>query len=132
MASQMLHICGQLSPFTSSVEQLCINVGVHLYPDKDAEQWLQLLTAFKSVQDLQLWCLWWDRALAVLIERVLEESTTTEMTQDVLPVLRILRMNTIRVHEWDTHGISAFVDARRRTGRPLVVYEGPESSQVED
>ena len=66
------------------------------------------------------------------MERALEESTKREMTQEVLPVLRILRMNETRVHECDTHGISAFVDARRRTGRPLVVYEGPRSSQVED
>ena len=93
--------------------------------DEDAERWLQLLGAFRSVQVLQLWCEWWGRTPAVLIQRALEESTKVETTQEVLPVLRILRLrlrvNETRVHEGDTHGISAFVDARRRTGRPLVV-----------
>ena len=132
IASQVLHICEQLSPFTSSVDRLWISIGMVLDPDTDTERWLELLGAFRSVQDLHLWCSWWDRAPAVDMERALEESTKREMTQEVLPVLRILRMNETRVHECDTHGISAFVDARRRTGRPLVVHEGPSSCQVEE
>jgi hypothetical protein len=132
IASQVLHICGQLSPFTSSVERLWINIRILTHGDEDTERWLQLLGAFRGVQDLHLWCSWWGYAPAVLIERALEESTKREMTQEVLPVLRILRMNETRYHELDTHGISAFVDARRRTGRPLVVYEGPSSEVEED
>jgi hypothetical protein len=116
-ASQVLHVCGQLSPFTSSVERLWINIQVLSDPDEDVERWLQLLSAFRSVQDLRLWCSYWGQAPAVLIERALEESTKREMSQEVLPVLRFLRTNKIRVHEWDPRGIPAFVDARRRTGR---------------
>jgi len=132
MASRVLHICGQLSPFTSSVEQLWINIRLISYFYSGAGRWLQLLGAFRSVRDLHLWCLSWGRAPAVQMERALAASTKREMAQEVLPVLRILRMNEIRVHESDAHGISVFVDARRRTGRPLVVHEGPRCSQVED
>lgn len=63
------------------------------------------------------------------MERALGESTKRETTQELLPVLHILRMNEIRRRAWDNHGIVAFVDARRHTGRPLVVCAGPGSSQ---
>jgi hypothetical protein len=132
MASWVLHICEQLSPFTSRVEELWICIRLVSKVDENAERWLQLLGVFKGVQDLHLWCSPWDCAPAVQLERALEESTKREMSQEVFPALRILRMNEIRLSEGDTHGISAFVDARRRTGRPLVVHEGPNSSHVED
>ena len=131
IASEVLHICGQLSPFTSSVERLCIEIQF-ISRDNDAEQWLELLGAFRSVQDLHLSCWWWGHPPANLMQRALKESTKREMTQEVLPVLRILRMNETRERECCFHGISAFVDARRRTGRPLVVYGGARSSEGEE
>ena len=61
--------------------------------------------------------------------RALEESTKRETTHELFPVLRILQMNKTRLLEWGVHGIAAFVDARRRTGRPLVVCEASGSIQ---
>jgi hypothetical protein len=118
IASRVLHLCGQLSPFTSSVEQLWINLRHYFVR---SEQWLQLFGAFRSVRDLHLWCLSWKEHPAIFMEFALEDSTKMEVCQEVFPLLRFLRTNEIRILTSDTHGISAFVNARRRTGRPLAV-----------
>lgn len=128
-ASQVLHICGQLSPFTSSVERLWIAIRLTSDGEEGTERWLQLLGAFRGVRDLHLFCWYWHRDPALCMERALEESTKRETAQELFPVLRVIQMNETRRQAWDNHGIAAFVDARRSTGRPLVVCGGPGSVQ---
>ncbi len=126
-ASEVLHICGQLSPFTSSVERLRIKVQSESegsqrfsHDQTDAVRWVELLGTFKSVQVLRLRCISGDSAIG--IARALEESTR-EMAQKVLPVLRIIRIEGFQDRAESIHGIEAFVAARELTGQPLTVCE---------
>jgi hypothetical protein len=126
-ASEVLHICGQLSPFTSSVERLGITVmseseGLQRFShdQTDTVRWVELLGTFKSVQVLRLRCISSDSAIG--IARALEESTR-EMAQEVLPVLRIIQIDGFQDRAESIHGFEAFVAARELTGQPLTVCE---------
>jgi len=124
-ASQVLHICGQLSPFMSSVERLGIrvyNVQQIFHGGTDSAGYLQLFLPFRSVQDLRLWCTGEDPITG--LGHALEESTRRRTVQDVLPVLRILGIHHCRCKAESIHRLEAFAAARRRTGRPLILYEG--------
>ena len=129
-ASQVVHICGQLSPFMSSVERLGIRVERPLRfvfdsdepedEEMDTARWLELFGSFKSVQDLQLWYLLGGSTFG--IADALEESIK-ETAQEVLPVLRILRIYGFQHHAANIPGIKAFVAARELRGQPLTVHE---------
>jgi hypothetical protein len=127
-ASQVVHICGQLSPFISNVERLGIRVERPLRffdedepenEEMDTARWLELFGSFKSVQDLQLWCLLEGSTFG--IADALEEST--KETAQVLPILRILRIHGFQHHAENIPGIKAFIAARELTGQPLSVHE---------
>ena len=139
-ASHVLHICGQLSPFTSSVERL----GITVNPEKDGSErisdherargatarWVELLGSFKSVQVLRL--LFMPLQSGIGIAHALEESSTAEMAQEVLPVLRVIWVDGLRSRGETIHAIENFVAARELTGQPLTVYESNWESDWEE
>ena len=129
VASQVLHICGQLSPLTSSVERLLINIQPQSDDEEDIERWLQLLGAFGSVRDLYLWCNWWGRGFGLL--RAACSGRVHRGGKDPGGVAGAAHHPNEQNSTLgrDMHGIAAFADARRRTGRPVMVCEGPRSSQ---
>jgi len=124
-ASQVIHACGQLSPFMSSVEWLGIRVEsprTRSFNETHTVRWLELFGSFKSVQDLQLWCLY-DTG-AIELAGALENSTKeTAQNTEVLPVLGTLRIHGFQHHADSASRIMAFVAARELTGQPLTVVE---------
>ena len=128
MASELLHICGQMSPFTSSVEKLSINIQQRSSSDTDTNQWPQLLGAFRSVRDLHLWCSLWGWGPALCMESAMEESTRKRSEEMMFPALHMLRMNEIRYRMIDMHGIAGFINASWHSRRPFAVWEGPGSN----
>jgi hypothetical protein len=123
-ASHVLHICGQLSPFTSSVERLGITVNPEKYSwqpmsssetERDAARWMELLGSFKSVQVLRLLCMPYDAGFGIALAL---ESSTRETAQEVLPVLRF-----VSIYASHCLDIEWFIAARKRTGQPITVYE---------
>ena len=66
IASQVLHICGQFSGYTSSVEKLRIRIQIISADyEGDTDRWLQLLGGFRSMEDLHLFWWRWHRVPAV-------------------------------------------------------------------
>ena len=103
-----------------------------LLDQMDAVRWLELLGSFKSVQVLLLGRL--SSHSAIGIARALEESTR-EMAQEVLPVLRIIRIHGFQDRAESIHGIKAFVAVRELTGQPVTVCESKSaygSEELED
>ena len=97
-------------------------------------RWVELLGPFKSVQVLRLQCMSGDSAIG--IARALEDSaledSTKEMAQEVLSVLRIVRIHGFQDRAESIHGIEAFVAAHELTGQPLTVCESKCAYDWED
>jgi hypothetical protein len=88
----------------------------------DNARWLELFGSFKSVQDLQLWCL--HGSTAIEIAGALGDPTKeTAQNTEVLPMLRTLRIHGFPHHTGNASRIMAFVAARELTGQPLTVLE---------
>ena len=97
---------------------------------------MELLGPFKSVQVLRLQCISISGDSAIGIARALEDSTK-EMAQEVLSVLRIIRIHGFQDRAESIHGIEAFVAAHELTGQTLTVCESKcaydwEESEDED
>lgn len=129
-ASHVLHICEQLSPFTSSVERLGITVNPDKYnwrpmsdseTRRDATRWMELLGSFKSVQVLRLGFMPLDSGIGIAC--ALQESGFREMAQEVLPVLRVILICDLQCRDDTIRTIEKFLAARKLKGQRLTVYE---------
>ena len=106
----MIYICGQLFPLMSGVER--VSIGVDICPlnppdETDVMRWLQLFRLFDCAQELELGSGY----------SVYEVDGTPKMGQEVLPVLRVLRLD---MGSGVPRFIKSFVTDRELTGRPIV------------
>ncbi|KAH9954648.1 hypothetical protein BC827DRAFT_1241581 [Russula dissimulans] len=116
--SQVLHICTQLSPLASSVKQLkvsALHLPSNLERKTDPAPWLQLLTPYNSVEEVEF-C--GKGAPCTGIALALEQSTLPT-ANELLPALRVLRIRGF--HTWSMRRTTSFVAARRLTGRPITI-----------
>ena len=116
--SQVGHICAQLSPLASSVKQLKLSVS-HLpmiQHEPYTTSWLQLLALFNSVEQIEVFG---QGALCTGFACALEQSIL-EMTQQVLPALRVLRIRDFDF--WSIFSMMLFAAVRQHTGRPVTVH----------
>ena len=110
--SQVDHICKQLSPLTSDVERVSIDVNItpqYLPDETEIARWLQLFRLFNGAQELELGS---DHTLY-------EAHDSPKMGQEVFPALRILRLNGFDLQV--PRFIKSFVAERELTGRPITV-----------
>jgi len=108
--SQVIYICGQLFPLMSGVERVSIDVDIcPLNPpdETDVMRWLRLFRLFDCAQELELGSGY----------SVYEVDGTPKMGQEVLPVLRVLRLD---MGSGVPRFIKSFVTDRELTGRPIV------------
>jgi len=121
--SRVGHICAQLSPLASSVKQLKLSV-FNLYLARQARDtadpapWLQLLTLYDSVEEIELECFGRGEP-CIGFARALQQSTW-ESAQELLPALRVLR-----IRGFDSRPIRLtmlFAAARQLTGRPVIAH----------
>ena len=127
--SQVDHICTQLSLLASSVKQLKSS-AFHLPPNlqckTDPAPWLQLLMPYDDVEEIKFCA---EGALSTGIAKALQQSTQ-ETVQELLPVLRILRIR--RFHSWSIHLIMSFVVTRQLAGRPVIMRRLKQMDQDTD
>ena len=112
--SQVDHIgslCTQLTPLISDMERVRIDINIEPRnpPDgRDISQWLRLFRLFDGAQELELGT---DFGLY-------DELETAKIGQEVLPALRILRLN---IGSRVPRVIKSFITERELTGRPITV-----------
>jgi len=127
--SQIDHSCRQLSPLASNVKQLKIS-ALYLPPNlqrkTDPAQWVQLLTPYNSVEELEL-C---GRGSPCTGIACALEHSTGETAEELLPALRVLRIRGF--HTWSIRFITSFVAARQLTGRPVIIRRLTQKSQDTD
>jgi len=124
--SQVEHICTQLSPLASSVKQLKVSafhLPQNLKRKTDTAPWLQLLTPYNSVEEIEF-C-----APCTGIAWALKQSTG-ETAQGLLPALRVLRIRGF--HSWSIRRIRSYVAGRKRTGRPVIMRRLTRKNQDTD
>ncbi|KAH9954649.1 hypothetical protein BC827DRAFT_1241587 [Russula dissimulans] len=127
--SQVDHVCTQLSPLASSVKQLKVS-ATHPPPDlkrkTDPAPWLQLLTPYNSVEEVEF-C--GKGAPCTGIALAMEQSTR-EKARELLPALRVLRI--CGFHTWSIRRTTSFVAARQLTGRPVIMRRLTQKNQDTD
>ena len=119
--SQVHHVCQQLSPFMSSVEQLSIAADcspVRFSGESKPASWLRMFEPFHRVQDLKL-CT--SEEEGTKISDALELSTRKGV-QEVFPALHSLWLDNFEMWAWDT--IDSFISLRKLTGRQVIMYLG--------
>jgi len=127
--SQLHYICTQLSPLVSSVKQLevsAFHLPSNLKRKTDPAPWLQLLTPYNSVEEVEF-C--GKGAPCTGIALALEQSTRPT-ANDLLPALRVLRIRGF--HTWSMRLTTSFVAARQLTGRPITIRRLTKKNQDTD
>jgi hypothetical protein len=116
---QVDHICAQLCPLASSTKRLKLLVfalPLDLQPQTDPAPWLQLLTPYNSVEEIEFLGV---GATGTGIGLALQQSTW-ETAQELLPSLRILKIRGF--YPGQIRLTMLFAAARRLTGRPVIVH----------
>ena len=117
--SQVHHVCQQLSPLMSKVEQLVVaaNRSLEMLQDKiKPELYLRLLQPFHCVQELELYTL---EEEGTKILHALEQSTR-QGVQEVLPALHSLWLPNFETRAWSV--LNDFISFRQLTGRQVTVH----------
>ena len=114
-----MQICGQFSPFLSSVERLDIEgnaTGPLDWKDyMDHTQWLELFRPFIAMQDLHI------LGLGGLIAPALQELTGVRV-MEVLPALRSLFLTGPDPSGSVRQAIEPFITARQLSNQPVAVH----------
>ncbi|KAI0298253.1 hypothetical protein BC826DRAFT_1103180 [Russula brevipes] len=124
----MTRLCGQLSPFFSSIEQFdLVWNGVGQPQGKDDTETTQFLEIFQSFPAIR--SLYVSETLVPFISRALQE-LIGESATEVLPNLHDLFLEGFTISGSIQEDIQPFIEARRLSGQPVAVYhwEGGENS----
>jgi hypothetical protein len=115
----MALICGQLSPFLSSIERLYLiayNTELHGKGDMESTQILEIFQPFTTIRSLYITAILLPFITPALQELIGESAT------EVLPNLRDLSLEGSAISDSIQEDIKAFTEARRLSGRPVAVY----------
>ncbi|KAI0298245.1 hypothetical protein BC826DRAFT_120769 [Russula brevipes] len=125
----MTRLCGQLSPFFSSIERFDlvwdgISAESEGKDDMESTQFLEIFQSFPAIRSLYV-----SRTLVPFISRALQE-LIGESATEVLPNLHDLFLEGFIRFGSIQEDIQPFIEARRLSGQPVAVYhwEGGESS----
>ena len=127
--SQVHHVCDQLSPLMSSVEQLIISARHSpkgLQDETNTASWLRLFGPFHCVQELEL-CTY--EYQGTEISHALEQSTR-QGTQEVFPALHSLWLGDFETRAWDI--IDSFIFLRQLNGRQVTMHRSRSLSCIEE
>jgi hypothetical protein len=109
--SCLAKVCSSSLPPLSTVEHLkIVSYRSHWQDDIESTQWLELLSPFTSVKDLDL-----SDGLVPLIAPALQELTGSRVTE-VLPILQNLLLDSQELSRPTKQVIRQFIDARQRSG----------------
>jgi len=121
-------LCGEhLSPLLiAGIERLYIGPFIASYPWMGSERhyseirdWPDVLRPFTSVPLEGLYVSEFP-LFAVVLEGIAKKTVVGELTEELLPALRMIQFGT-----WNNHGkasIKEFVTMRQRSGRPVTVH----------
>jgi hypothetical protein len=114
----MALLCGQLSPFFSSIERFRLNwddipQGID---DMVSTQFLEVFQSFTAIRSLYV-----SRTLVPFIAPALKE-LIGESATEVLPNLRDLSLEGSAISGSIQEDIRPFIEARRLSGRPVAVH----------
>ncbi|KAI0298244.1 hypothetical protein BC826DRAFT_120765 [Russula brevipes] len=123
----MARVCGQLSPFFSSIERFdlvwsdmfCGPEGIY---DLESTQFLEILQPFTAIRSLYV-CKTLVSYIGPALQELIGESTT-----EVLPNLRDLFLGGSAISGSIQKGIQAFIEARRLSGQPVTVHHWGEQT----
>ncbi|KAI0298251.1 hypothetical protein BC826DRAFT_1184419 [Russula brevipes] len=125
----MTRLCGQLSPFFSSIERFDlvwdgISAESEGKDDMESTQFLEIFQSFPAIRSLHV-----SKTLVPFISRALQE-LIGESATEVLPNLHDLFLEGFIRFGSIQEDIQPFIEARRLSGQPVAVYhwEGGESS----
>jgi hypothetical protein len=110
--SQMNQICQQISPFLSSVQTLEVHTFVR--PLANVTQWLDLLRAFSSVEQLHI------NGRSNLDVACALQLVSAEMVADVLPALRDLTFDPVTSESREA--VTSFIGAHKSAGFPAIAF----------
>ena len=114
--SQLHHVCQQLSPLMSSVEQLVITASESFQLRRRPVSWPGLFGPFHCVQELEL-CT--PEEQGTEISHALEQSTWKGV-QEVFPALQSLWLREFKTRAWSS--INSFISSRQLTGRQVTMH----------
>jgi hypothetical protein len=117
----MARVCGQLSPFFSSIERLdFIWSDISFEPQgkdvMESTQFLEIFQPFTAIRSLYV-----SRALAPFIAPALQELIGENATE-VLPNLCDLALEGSAISGSIQEDIQTFIEARRLSGQPVTVH----------
>jgi len=125
--SQLHHVCQQLSPLMSSVEQLAITALERFpYGERRPASWPGLFEPFYCVQELQL-CT--PEEQGTEISHALQQSTW-QGAQEVFPALRSLWICDFKTRAWGS--INSFIASRQLTGRQVTMHRSGSLPCIEE
>jgi len=127
--SQVHHVCKQLSPLMSSVEQLVIAASyspTRLQGETKPASWLRLFEPFHGVQELELST---HKDQGTQISHALEQ-TTWEGVQEVFPALHSLWLCDFETRAWSV--INSFVFLRQVDGRQVTTHRSKSLPCIEE
>jgi hypothetical protein len=114
----MALLCGQLSPFFSSIERFSLhwdNIPQGT-DDMVSTQFLEIFQSFTAIRSLDV-----SRTLMPFIGRALQEPIG-ESTTEVLPNLHLLTSEGAATSVSIPEDIQPFIEARQLSGRPVAVH----------
>ncbi|KAI0298236.1 hypothetical protein BC826DRAFT_120652 [Russula brevipes] len=117
----MARVCGQLSPFFSSIERfdlVCDGISPETEGKDDMEttQFLAIFRSFTAIRSLYV-----TETFVPFIAPALQELVAESMSE-VLPSLRDLFLERPPIFGSVQEGIQTFIEARRISGQPVTVH----------